>query len=198
MKQTNRQAYILGAGITGLAAGLVSGLPIYEAAHTPGGICSSYYTRPNSREQLPTAPTDGEAYHFELGGGHWIFGGDPAVLQFIRMLTPIKSYQRRSAVFFAKQNLYVPYPLQNHLGHLGPELAARALHEMLTTPKASPTTMADALSQDFGPTLTEYFFGPFHHLYTAGLWTKIAPQDGYKSPVNASLALQGALAKPRP
>lgn len=192
------RTFILGAGITGLAAGLVSGLPIYEAALTPGGICSSYYIRPRSRERLSAAPPDGEAYHFELGGGHWIFGGDPTVLHFIRSLTPVKSYQRRSAVFFARQNLYVPYPLQNHLGQLGTDIAARALNEMLTAPKASPTTMADALRRDFGPTLIEHFFGPFHELYTAGLWTQIAPQDGYKSPVNISLALQGAFGQTPP
>lgn len=190
--------FILGAGITGLAAGLASGLPVYEAAPTPGGICSSYYIRPKSQERLPLAPTNDEAYHFELGGGHWIFGGDPTVLRFIRSLTPVKSYQRRSAVFFAKQNLYVPYPLQNHLGYLGSEIAVRALNEMLTAPKGNPKTMADAFAQDFGPTLNEHFFGPFHDLYTAGLWTQIAPQDGYKSPVNVSLALQGAFGQTPP
>ena len=63
--------------MTGLAAGLVSGLPVYEAEETSGGICSSYYVQPGSRERLHTQPTDGEAYRFEIGGGHWIFGGDP-------------------------------------------------------------------------------------------------------------------------
>lgn len=194
----NKRVYILGAGMTGLAAGLVSGLPVYEAAAAPGGICSSYYIRPGSEERLSTAPADGEAYHFELGGGHWIFGGDPAVLRFIRSLTPVKTYQRRSSVFFAGQQLYVPYPLQNHLSYLGPEIAAKALQEMLTAPKGNPKTMADVFSQSFGPTLTETFFGPFHELYTAGLWTRIAPQDGYKSPVNISLALQGAFGQTPP
>ena len=33
--------FILGAGMTGLAAGYASGLPVYEAAPFPGGICSS-------------------------------------------------------------------------------------------------------------------------------------------------------------
>jgi len=37
---------ILGAGMTGLAAGYASGLPVYEAAEWPGGICSSYCVRP--------------------------------------------------------------------------------------------------------------------------------------------------------
>ena len=46
--------------------------------------------------------------------------------------------------------------------------------------------------QSFGPTLTDSFFGPFHELYTAGLWKSIAPQDPYKSPIDAALVLRGA------
>ncbi len=192
------QTFILGAGITGLAAGLTSGLPIYEAVDTPGGICSSYYVRPNSKQRLPSVPDDGEAYHFEIGGGHWIFGGDPTILHFIKSVTPVKSYKRRSAVFFAKQNLYVPYPIQNHLSYLGPEVAVRALDEIVTTPRGEPETMAEWLRQSFGQSLTECFFAPFHELYTAGLWTRIAPQDAYKSPVNVSLALRGAFDQAAP
>jgi hypothetical protein len=62
--------------MTGLAAGMASGWPVFEAAESPGGICSSYYVRPHTDVRLPALPADGEAYHFELGGGHWIFGGD--------------------------------------------------------------------------------------------------------------------------
>lgn len=68
---------ILGGGMTGLAAGYASGLPIYEASERPGGICSSYYSRPGDSTSYAQPPADGEAYRFELGGGHWIFGGDP-------------------------------------------------------------------------------------------------------------------------
>ena len=122
---------ILGGGVTGLAAGWASGMPVYEAEPTLGGICSSYYIRPGTQIRLPQAPEDGEAYRFELGGGHWIFGGDPAVLRFINKLAPVKTYQRISSVFFPRQRLYVPYPLQNHLGHLSKDIRTRALQEML-------------------------------------------------------------------
>jgi len=60
---------ILGAGMTGLAAGYASGLPVYEAEEAPGGICSSYYVKPGSNKRLHKAPKDGEAYRFEIGGG---------------------------------------------------------------------------------------------------------------------------------
>jgi protoporphyrinogen oxidase len=186
-------ALILGGGMTGLAAGWASGLPVYEADAAPGGICSSYYVRPGSRDRLRQAPEDGEAYRFEIGGGHWIFGGDPAALRFIRRLAPVKSYLRRSSVFFPGQNLYVPYPLQNNLRCLPESVRVKALREMLTAPAGRPQTTAEWLSQSFGPTLAEMFFGPFHELYTAGLWKRIAPQDGYKSPIDPALVIRGAL-----
>lgn len=189
-----RCVLILGAGMTGLAAGYASGLPVYEATERPGGICSSYYVRPGSRERLSQAPKDGEAYRFEIGGGHWIFGGDPLVLRFIRSLTPVKSYTRRSAVYFPDRDLLVPYPLQNHLRYLGQKVAARVLQEITDGQQVRKevVTMADWLRASFGPTLCELFFEPFHQLYTAGLFRKIAPQDAYKTPVDLSLVIQGA------
>ncbi len=186
---------ILGAGVTGLAAGYASGWPVYEAAATPGGICSSYYVRPGTTERLPRAPDDGEAYRFEIGGGHWIFGGDPAVLRFIRRLAPVQTYQRRSGVYFRRDARYVPYPLQYHLAHLGEDVAAQALGEMNTPAARAPVTMDEWLAARFGPTLMARFFGPFHERYTAGLWTRVAPQDPYKSPVDPALARQGAQGK---
>ncbi len=173
---------ILGAGMSGLALGAVSGLPVYEAAAGPGGICSSYYLKPGTAKRLPRAPEDGNSYRFEYGGGHWIFGASPAVLRFVRSLTPLKSYKRRSGVYFSRQDLYVPYPLQGHLGCLNKELAAKASQELAASAAGDPETLADWIKSSFGRTLTKLFFGPFHERYTAGLWRSIAPQDAYKSP----------------
>lgn len=44
---SNKETFILGAGMTGLAAAMVSGLKVYEAQEVPGGICSSYYLKAN-------------------------------------------------------------------------------------------------------------------------------------------------------
>lgn len=182
---------ILGAGMTGLAAGMSSGCPVLEAVDHPGGICLSYYMRAGSAQPLWEAPEDGEAYRFENGGGHWIFGGDPTVLRFIGRLTPVRRYARQSSVFFPRSQTYVPYPLQNHLRCLDRETAVAALDEMARAP-GRVATMEDWLREYFGPTLAELFFTPFHELYTAGLYRAIAPQDSYKSPVDLSLALRGA------
>jgi protoporphyrinogen oxidase len=184
---------ILGAGVTGLAAGIASGAPVFEAASDPGGICSSYYIRPGSTRRLHTPPADGEAYRFEIGGGHWIFGGDPAVLRFIRDLTPTESYSRRSSVYLPDENVYAPFPIQNHMRVLGSETANRAIEEM-SHPSGEQTTMKDWLRRNFGQTLFDLFFDGFNRLYTAGLYDRIAPQDAYKSPVDINLAKRGATA----
>src|SRR5688572_3901918 len=183
--------YILGGGMTGLSAGLSSGLPVFEATTDPGGICSSYYVRPGESERLAQAPADEEAYRFEIGGGHWIFGGDPMILRFIKGLAPVKSYNRRSSVYFQQLNTYVPYPLQNHLRFLGKDIAMQVLQELVRPSTGPYRTMKDWLEGSFGPTMGRLFFEPFHDLYTAGLHAQIAPQDAYKSPVDLSLVIQG-------
>jgi hypothetical protein len=184
--------------MTGLAAGMVSGAPILEATDGPGGICRSYYLRPGDMgdmgdmEVAYEAPPDGDAYRFENGGGHWIFGGDATVLDLLGRLVPMTRYARRSSVYFPQTREYVPYPLQNHLRCLPANVIAPALEEM-ARPRGPYRTMAEWLTESFGPTLTDLFFGPFHDLYTAGLHRSIAPQDPYKSPIDLALALRGAL-----
>ncbi len=177
--------------MTGLAAGMASRLPVLEAAAHPGGICCSYYMAPGDGLPLAQRPADDDAYRFENGGGHWLFGGDPTILDFIDRLTPVARYARRSSVFFPNTRQYVPYPLQNHLRCLERPLALAALDEM-ARPGEPGSTMADWLAKNFGASLNRLFFAPFHELYTAGLYGEIAPQDAYKSPVDLSLVLRGA------
>ncbi|HWC03807.1 MAG TPA: FAD-dependent oxidoreductase [Methylomirabilota bacterium] len=186
--------FVLGGGVTGLAAGMASGLPVLEAEEGPGGLCSSYYMRPGTSRRLSMAPVADDAYRFELGGGHWIFGGDPLVLRLLRRLRPMATYTRRAAVYFPEQDRYVPYPLQGHLRALDPGLAAAALAEMARPGGSAGTaeTMKGWLVRSFGPTLCQLFFHPFHERYTAGLYDRIAPQDAYKSATDLTLAIQGA------
>jgi protoporphyrinogen oxidase len=187
----SEQQIILGGGVSGLAAGMSGGGDVYEATPHPGGICSSYYMHANSTERLHAPPKDGEAYRFEIGGGHWIFGGDPAVLRFIKNLTPTESYSRRSSVYLAIENLYAPFPIQNHLRVLG-DVRARAAIQEMSHPAGAQATMKDWLLRNFGPTLFDLFFDGFNRLYTAGLYDRIAPQDSYKSPVDLAMVKQGA------
>jgi len=190
--ENTHNTFILGAGMTGLAAGVASGLPVFEALDAPGGICSSYYIQPGEKERLQRPPDDREAYRFDIGGGHWIFGGEPSILRFIGSHVSLKRYVRHSAVYFQDRNLYVPYPLQNHLRFLDREIIVRALTEMAQQQGAFES-MKEWMAKSFGSTLCELFFYPFHDLYTAGLYDRIAPQDAYKSPVDLMLAIRGAL-----
>lgn len=188
------QVCILGAGMTGLAAGVVSGLPIYEAETVPGGICSSYYMRPGDNRCLYNYPKDGNVYRFDVGGGHWIHSLDPLMVKFLSSFVSIKSYLRKSAVYFPDSKLVIPYPIQNNLRYLGPNIAMQALNDVVNVSLASSPiiTMGDWLQARFGHTLCKLFFDPFHELYTAGLYNQIALQDPYKSPVDLPLVIQGA------
>jgi protoporphyrinogen oxidase len=191
---------IIGAGMTGLAAGRASGATVYEAARSPGGICSSYYVRPGATERLHEAPADGEAYRFELGGGRWIFGGDDHLLELMERLSPTTRHERRAAVIVGDPATRVPYPLQHNLHALGPAIAQQALAEITTAHRSGTTlrpgsdagTMRDWLLRSFGPTLTNLFFDPFNRRYTDGLFDVIAPQDGYKSPIDLAAVGRGA------
>ena len=81
--------WIVGGGMTGLAAGMTSGFPVLERLDHPGGICASY---------------ERDGYHFELGGGHWIFGSDPVVTRLLAGASEVGFYRRRSAVLFLGNN----------------------------------------------------------------------------------------------
>ena len=186
------QRMILGAGMTGLSAGLNTGAPVFEAEETPGGICSSYYMLPGDPHRY-TNPVDSSLYYrFEYGGGHWIFGGDPDLLAFIEQYTSLRSYRRSSAVYLPDLDTYVPYPLQYHLSYIPAEMRVQALNELENDAAGAIHTMSDWVRNQFGPTLSELFFAPFHELYTAGLWTRIRPQDNYKTPLDQELVRQGA------
>jgi protoporphyrinogen oxidase len=191
----NRTAAILGAGMTGLAAGFVSGLPMYESGEGPGGLAGSYYIRPGETTRLYSPPRDGEVYRFEPGGGHWIWGGDPLVLRRIQALTPFKSYRRKASIYLADRELFVPYPIQYHLSYFGTELALTILQEIVqgNSSRGKVVTMANWLETYFGATLSAIFFGPFHERYTAGLWKIISSPDPSKSPLNVKQVLRGAL-----
>jgi protoporphyrinogen oxidase len=188
--------YILGAGMTGLAAGYSTGFQIFEANASPGGICSSYYVRPYTNVKFESAPADNEVYRFETGGGHWIFGGNNETIDFIKRFSPVKKYERVSSVHFHQDNLYVPYPIQNNLRYLPTDIIKKALEEISQNHGAIPRTMKQWLEKNFGTTLCDLFFSPFNNLYTAGLYDRIAPQDAYKSPVDINLVMRGAEDQP--
>ena len=178
--------------MTGLAAGFTTRAPVFEARDFAGGICSSYYRRPGHPGRLFRPPDTPDAFRFEIGGGHWIFGGDPEIIGFLSQFCSLKSYARRSAVRLAGSAELVPYPLQYHLGFLSQEVSNRALKELNEAGGGDQTTMQSWFAEHFGASLGRLFFEGFQERYTAGLWSQIAPQDHYKNPVDLKLAAKGA------
>jgi len=187
---------ILGAGATGLAAGYVSGLPVFEAVDFPGGICASYYIDPETGNRYSHYKEG--CYRFEVGGGHWIFGEDSMILSFIEKLIPVKYYKRRAAILLSPDKELIPYPIQNHLVYLDSDTRCQVLEEMAIHQSETTHTMKDWLHMTFCPTLCRMFFYPFHALYTAGLYDKIEPQDAYKSPIKISDIVRGAFGRSNP
>jgi len=184
---------ILGGGVTGLAAGLASRAPVLEAADSPGGICRSYYLSPGESRRTASRSAVGDEYRFEIGGGHWIFGGDADTLDFLGHIAPLRTYSRRAAVYFSAERLVVPYPLQNNLHAFGARRAAALARDVLADrPDTTTATMSQWLEHTFGPRLSNLFFHPFHARYTAGLWSAIAPQDASKSAIDRDLVISGA------
>jgi protoporphyrinogen oxidase len=181
---------ILGAGIAGLSAGIASGAEVFEGGPIPGGICASHYINPKGGRSF--RGDDAESYRFEIGGGHWIFGADAGILDFINSFSPVKSYKRRSSVYLPGIKSHIPYPIQNHLKYLPEDIRKKALDEIINGKGGPVSTLADWLELNFGRTLCELFFFPFHELYTAGLYKETAPQDAFKSPVNKDLIVKGA------
>ncbi|MBV8081962.1 MAG: FAD-dependent oxidoreductase [Candidatus Eremiobacteraeota bacterium] len=162
---------------------------VYEAADAPGGICRSYHMRPGGSVRLTRTAADGDSYRFEIGGGHWIFGDDPALLRFLRDYGSVRRYGRRSAVFLWRARRYIEYPLQDHLEQLESDVARSVAAELASIARQaveSPRTQKEWNSARFGPTLCALFFHPFNERYTAGLYDRIAPQDAYKSPVGSA------------
>ena len=184
---------ILGAGITGLCAGHQRKRVIYESLSSPGGICASYYIGAGG------ATDPGRSYRFEKGGGHWIFGNDENLLRTVKGLSPVKSYARKAAVYFPDLDLYVPYPMQNHLFSFPGAIRKNVRNEIVAPfPGKIPVVLREWLISNFGRTLCELFFLPFHDLYTAGLTAKITTQDLFKSPSDRGQILKGLKGKTLP
>lgn len=144
---------ILGAGITGLAARHKTEGTIYEAKDYPGGLCRSY-SRGN--------------YRFDIGGGHWIFGVDKEVMDFLNAFSEFNTYQRNAGVYI---NKIYPYPIQSNFD----------IEEVI-----NPGSMKEWLYEKFGSNLCNLFFFPFNERYTAYQYNYLAPQDEHKNPIRSS------------
>ncbi len=171
---------ILGAGPTGLGIGIASKLPILEAESFAGGICRSFFLDRNGSKLNSSDLTD-NAYRFENGGGHWLFGLTASTRAFLENYVDLETYHREAAVYFAHKQHFTPYPIQNHCELLPTEPNNTSLKSNRLI--VAEGTLHEWMLQRFGTTLCDLFFFPFHERYTCGLYRLVAPQDPAKSPV---------------
>lgn len=185
---------ILGAGITGLSAGIVTGLPIYERSKHVGGICRSYRYNLEGNESVGE-----DSFRFENGGGHWIFGADDTVKAFLSRFGNMKSYKRNSGVFFQRSGPeIVPFPIQENIwavrsNHRKSKWIGDLIDAQQSYIPSRYDSMDTWLVRRFGKSMYEDFFHPFNVKYTGGLSKMIAPQDAYKNPVNIKRAVLGTI-----
>ena len=184
---------ILGSGITGLAAGYISGWKIFEQLKMPGGICGTYGVFPKTGVNVYPQEIRQDIFRFEIGGGHWLWGSDKQALAFLKTFGRFRKYARRVSVYLPELELLVPYPLQYNLWKLPRGLAKKAFEDLVDASREEhhSRTMDNWLVNVFGQTLYDLFFLPFNTLYTSGLLKQIAPQDAFKNPIDVSKVEQG-------
>ena len=155
---------IIGAGPCGLACARefdrlgFDDWVVFERESTPGGLASSV--------------VDPQGYTWDLGG-HVVFshfGEFDALLEEV-LGDDVYEHERSSYIRF--DDRWVPYPFQNNLRHLQPELVVECLVGLIEAPGGDPTMdFATWMDATFGPGITRLFMRP----YNAKVWTTSAEE----------------------
>jgi phytoene dehydrogenase-like protein len=75
--------YVIGAGMSGLGAGLGLKAPVFEAESRPGGICHSVYYDETGARREPLADDVSTCFRFEPAGGHFLLSPDAKILDLL-------------------------------------------------------------------------------------------------------------------
>lgn len=145
---------VIGAGPCGLAVGRElkrfghDSWAIYERNSFPGGHASSV--------------VDPQGYTWDLGG-HVVFshfGEFDALLDEV-MGDDVYEHERSSYVRF--DGRWIPYPFQNNLGYLDPEVAYECLIGLADADGGTPSMdFATWMEATFGPGITRRFMRPYN------------------------------------
>ena len=121
---------------------------LYERSDHPGGLASSV--------------VDPQGFTWDLGG-HVVFshyGEFDRVLE-EEMGDEVYHHERSSYVRF--DDRWVPYPFQNNLRHLPPEVAYECVTGLIEAPGGDPSTdFATWMEAVFGTGITEHFMRPYN------------------------------------
>jgi protoporphyrinogen oxidase len=148
---------IVGAGPTGIGAAYrlkklgYENFRVLEAESTPGGLASSYQDDKGftwdvgGHVQFSHYDYFDEAMDVALGKEGWLH------------------HERESWVWMAER--FVPYPFQNNLRYLPPELIAKAVRGLANRPPRTPSPTQDFGSwvlQTFGEGIRDIFMAPYN------------------------------------
>ncbi len=153
-KTTHVRTLIIGGGLTGLAtacaleANGTTDYVVLEKSARPGGLCATTFVN---------------GYHFDYGG-HFLHLHTPQGRKIVRQLLGknLKKHTRRAFIY--SNGMHVPYPFQQNLWALYPELRALVIDELTQRPPVEtiPQDFETWCLQSFGYTLYEAFFRPYN------------------------------------
>jgi protoporphyrinogen oxidase len=145
---------IIGAGPCGLACGHelgrlgVRNWKLCERSAGAGGLASSV--------------TDAQGFTWDHGG-HVVFSHFG---EFDRLLDDVMAdevYQHERSSYIRFDDTWVPYPFQNNLRYLPPDVAYDCVLGLIEAPGGDPTTdFATWMHAVFGPGITTHFMRPYN------------------------------------
>ena len=150
---------IIGAGVSGLAAGrFLAGrgheVELFEAAERlNAGLLES-------REV--------EGFTFDVGGGHIVYTRDPRASALFEDLYPeggLLRHRRNTRILF--HDRFIPYPFENGLSHLPPEVNFECLSGYIKAwmdrpGRPEPDNFLDWILYRMGPGMAKHFMVPYN------------------------------------
>ena len=148
---------IIGAGISGLTVANILKekfkVKVYEKENKPGGL-------------IRCERVNGNLFH--ICGGHVFNTKRMNVLEwFWNKFNRDEEFQKsdRNAVVCLKDDLIVPYPIENHIYLCDVEFQKNVIEELLditVNSKSEPENFEEVLMQRFGKSLYELYFRPYN------------------------------------
>lgn len=147
---------VLGGGLAGLAAGIASGGPVYEATERVGGVAASDVR---------------DGFTFDRGI-HVLQAASERVMQLLTEVGVEFDLHSRQA-FIYSHGTYTPYPFQVNTAGLPLALRLRCVRDFLSRPKDSrPVNYEEWIHASVGRSFAETFLIP----YSEKFWT-VSPRE---------------------
>lgn len=185
-----KKIVILGAGPCGLAAAYqlskvkINEFEIFEKNSYPGGLCASFH--------------DDKGFTWDTGG-HVTFSDDLQVNEFLNdVMNNEWVCHKRDSFVHHKQKL-IPFPFQNNLRHLEPQILLECVQGLLQAKKQNktPDNFKEWIVNTYGQGIANHFMYP----YNEKIWTYPLEEmdfswtDEYVSQISINKTLENIILK---